>query len=266
MRNKLRPYWTAFRVQAVQETRYRAAAIGGIVTQAFFGVVLSALYTALIDPADTALMRETVTYVWLQQILFRALFQNSGEFTDLLMTGGISYQMLRPVDLHGWWFSRSMAEKVVTVVMRLLPMLLLQLLIPANLRVGPPESAAAFIQFLFGLLIGFCCITQINLIVAGIVMRTLDRKGVSALINLTMMIFSGNIVPLTLMPERLRLLLQYQPFAQGLDAPIRMYMQAVPFPTWLLNTGVQLAWLAALTCLSRALWRRNLNRMIIQGG
>lgn len=37
----LRPYLTAFRIRALLETQYRGAALGGVITQAFFGLVLA---------------------------------------------------------------------------------------------------------------------------------------------------------------------------------------------------------------------------------
>ena len=44
---RLRPYLSAFRVRALLETQYRGAALGGLVTQMFFGLVYIALYHAL---------------------------------------------------------------------------------------------------------------------------------------------------------------------------------------------------------------------------
>ena len=43
----LRPYMTVFRLRALMETQYRAAALGGLVTQVFFGLVYIFMYTAL---------------------------------------------------------------------------------------------------------------------------------------------------------------------------------------------------------------------------
>ncbi len=105
---RLRAYTTAFLVEARLQTRYRAAALGGIVTQAFFGLILVALYSTLSGGAD-GLFRQTATYVWLQQIFFRAFFGMDSELNEQVMTGNVSYSLLRPVDLHSWWVSRAMA-------------------------------------------------------------------------------------------------------------------------------------------------------------
>lgn len=46
-RLRWRPYWSAFRLRALMESQYRAAALGGMVTQLFFALVLISLYQAL---------------------------------------------------------------------------------------------------------------------------------------------------------------------------------------------------------------------------
>lgn len=61
-------------------------------------------------------------------------------------------------------------------------------------------------------------------------------------------------------------LIRYQPFAQSLDAPIRMYLHAQAAGEWALNIGVQLLWLMLLVALGRRMWRRQMNRLTIQGG
>ena len=58
-------------------------------------------------------------------------------------------------------------------------------------------------------------------------------------------------------------LIRFQPFAQALDAPIRLYLGGGGF---LLTLCVQLGWLLALSWLGRAMWRRELLRVTIQGG
>ncbi|MBR4459813.1 MAG: ABC-2 family transporter protein [Clostridia bacterium] len=260
-----RAYTTAFRVEARQQTRYRGAAMGGIVTQVFFGLILVALYDTLSGGTDEG-FRRTATYVWLQQIFFRAYFNLDSELNDQVMTGNVAYSMLRPVDLHSWWFWRAMAQKIITIAMRILPMLLLQLLLPERWRMLPPAGVTAFLQFSVSLLIGFMIICQINLICSAISMRTLDNKGITAMINLLMMILAGNIIPLTLVPDRLQTLIRLQPFAQLLDAPIRMYQGMASAGEWLAAAALQLGWLVLLWGLCRWMWSRNLLRIEVQGG
>lgn len=104
-----KPYFSLYRLKAMQETQYRAAALGGLVTQAFFGLLYVFLYTALFRGENQAELAETITYVWLQQMFFRVLLMNDTELIQQVMTGGLAYAVLRPVDQYRFAFVRNMA-------------------------------------------------------------------------------------------------------------------------------------------------------------
>lgn len=266
MTHTLRPYMTALRIRARLETQYRAAALGGLVTQVFFGLVYICLYEALFDGSDPAALRETITYVWLQQMFFRLLLSTDGELNQQILSGGIAYTLCRPVDQYFYWLSRCLAMKAVGAVMRAIPMIAVQFLLPASLRMALPDGWAGMGQFTLSLMLGALCLAAVENICAAINMKTLDNRGMSALIRLLMMFLAGNIIPLTLFPESVQALVRYQPFAQALDAPTRMYMQAQALPEWLGNLGVQLLWVFALMALGRWMWSRQLRNMTVQGG
>ena len=269
MRNLLernRPYLTVFRLRALMETQYRAAALGGLVTQVFFGLVYIFLYTALYAGSDPQALRDTITYVWIQQMFFRMMFSNDGELTNLIMSGGVAYMLVRPIDQHRFWVCREVGGRLVGAGMRMLPMLLVQLLLPAELRISLPDGPVALLQFVLSVGLGVLCLCELTSIIDAINMKTLDRRGISAILNLTMLTFSGNVIPLTLFPDGLQTLVRYQPFAQALDASIRMYQHAAALPEWALNVGVQIAWIFILRAIGRAMWARQLNNMIVQGG
>ena len=235
-----KPYFSLYRLKAMQETQYRAAALGGLVTQAIFGLLYVFLYTALFRGENQAELAETITYVWLQQMFFRVLLMNDTELIQQVMTGGLAYAVLRPVDQYRFAFVRNMAQRHVNALMRLVPMIALQFLLPTAWRMQPPESLLALMQAFVSLLIG--------------------------VMNLCAIAFAGNIIPLTLFPDSVQALIRYQPFAQSLDAPIRMYLHAQAAGEWALNIGVQLLWLMLLVALGRRMWRRQMNRLTIQGG
>ena len=51
-------------------------------------------------------------------------------------------------------------------------------------------------------------------------------------------------------------------FAQRAGA----YQHAAALPEWALNVGVQIAWVLILRAIGRAMWSKQLNNMIVQGG
>ena len=261
-----RPYLTVFRLRALMETQYRGAALGGLVTQVFFALVYIFLYTALYAGENPDMLRDTITYVWLQQMFFRMMFSSDGELQNLILSGGVAYMLVRPVDQHRFWVCRDVGGRLVAALMRLLPMLLVQFILPKELRMALPDGWLSLGQFGVSLLLGCVCLCELMSITDAIVMKTLDKRGISAILSLTMLTFSGNVIPLTLFPDALQTFIRYQPFAQALDAPIRMYQQCAGLPDWLLTVAVQVVWIFLLRALSRAMWQKRLDNMIVQGG
>ena len=262
----LRPYATVFRLRALMETQYRAAALGGLVTQVFFGLVYIFLYTTLYAGESPEMLRDTITYVWLQQMFFRMMFSTDGELQNLILSGGVAYMLVRPVDQHRFWVCRDVGGRLVGALMRLIPMLAVQFILPRELRIALPDGWLSLVQFVTSLLIGCVCLCELMSIIDAVVMKTLDKRGISAILNLTMLTFSGNVIPLTLFPDTLQTLIRYQPFAQALDAPIRMYQSCAGLPEWALNVAVQIGWIFILRAIGRRMWQNQLNNMIVQGG
>lgn len=176
-----KPYFSLYRLKAMQETQYRAAALGGLVTQAFFGLLYVFLYTALFRGENQAELAETITYVWLQQMFFRVLLMNDTELIQQVMTGGLAYAVLRPVDQYRFAFVRNMAQRHVNALMRLVPMIALQFLLPTAWRMQPPESLLALMQAFVSLLIGVMNLCAIAGISGAILMQTMDNRGINAI-------------------------------------------------------------------------------------
>jgi ABC-2 type transport system permease protein len=119
---------------------------------------------------------------------------------------------------------------------------------------------------LAALLLGLCCICAMENITMAFTMRTLDPRGFQAMLNLLMMILSGNILPLTLYPDSWQRAITLLPYAQMLDAPIRLYTGEYVMTQAPGVILLQAGWTALLILAGMMLWRRNQERLIIQGG
>ena len=102
----MRAYFSTFRMRWKMELQYRGAALGGVLCQIFFGLVLVALYRALYaGKPQNMLLSSVVTYVWLQQAFFRMLLATDSELGDKIRTGGIAYDLCRPMHFYGYYYS-----------------------------------------------------------------------------------------------------------------------------------------------------------------
>lgn len=263
----MKAYLSAFRMRLKMETQYRGAVVGGVICQVFFGLVLVALYRALYAGKPQSMpIGAVTTYVWLQQAFFRMMLASDSELMDKIRTGAIAYDLCRPVQMYGYYYARIMAQKLVGSLMRAAPMLLFAALLPQGWGISLPASLSALALSVISLLGGLLCVCALENITMGFTMRTLDSRGMQALLNLLMMTFSGNILPLTLFPDSWQRVITLLPYAQILDAPIRLYTgewEIAQAPGVLLT---QMIWTAALVALGLTLWRQNQKRLIVQGG
>src|SRR5262245_51723444 len=98
--------------------QYRAAAIAGLWTQVFFGLVMIMIYeafyrsTALPERAPPMTLRQIVNYVWLGQALFAMLPWNAdADVRAMVRSGAVAYELCRPVDLYALWYARALAMR-----------------------------------------------------------------------------------------------------------------------------------------------------------
>ncbi len=263
----MRAYLSAFRMRLKLELQYRGAVLGGVICQMFFGLVLIAIYRAMYSGKPQSMpMSAIASYVWLQQAFFRMLLASDPDLQDKIRTGGIAYDLCRPVSLYGFYYVRIIAQKMTGSFLRAVPMLVFALLLPEGWGLALPASLPGFILALAGLALGLLCVGAMENIAMGFTMRTLDSRGMQGMLGLLMMILAGNILPLTLFPGSWQKVITLLPYAQMLDAPIRLYTGETPAAAAPRVFLIQAAWTLALTALGALFWQRNQKRIVIQGG
>ena len=263
----MRSYLSAFRLRWKMELQYRGAMIGGIICQIMFGLILIALYRALYASKPQEMpIEHVVTYVWLQQAFFRMLLASDADLLDKIRSGGIAYDLCRPLSLYGFYYARIMAQKMTGSLMRAVPMLVFASLLPKGWGISLPASVPALLCALAGLVLGLLCVSALENITMAFTMKTLDPRGIQAMLNMLMMVLSGNILPLTLFPDSWQKVITLLPYAQLLDAPIRLYTGDTPLAEAPRILALQAGWIVVLTALGILLWNRHQKQIIVQGG
>ena len=263
----MRAYFSAFRMRLRLETQYRGAMIGGILCQLFFGLILVSLYRALYAGKPQAVPIEHVTtYVWIQQALFRMMTSTDVDLYNKIRSGNISYDLCRPVSMYWFYYARAAAQKLMGSLMRGAPMIVFALCLPRGWGLILPDLPAELALAFAALIPGFLCMCALENITIGITMRTLDPRGISGMLSLLMITFSGNLLPLTLFPDRWQAVIRWLPYSQLLDAPIRFYTGEYAPAEALRVIPLQVFWAAVLIGLGAWLWDSNRKRLIVQGG
>jgi ABC-2 type transport system permease protein len=272
---RLRPYRAILSVRFRMLLQYRAAAIGGIWTQIFFGLVLIGIYDAFYrsttGPPPMA-FHQIVSYVWLGQALFAMLPWNAdAEVRAMVRSGAVAYELCRPVDLYGLWFARALAWRTAPTVLRALPLCIVAAVILPIVgldewRLGLPPSLASAAAFVAAMgctiLLGCALSTLLNISL----LWTVSGEGAVLVMTTFVMFLSGMILPLPLLPVWAQRFVQALPFAGLVDLPFRVFTGHIPPQAILPVIEHQLLWTAALVIAGRWLLRRGLRRVVVQGG
>ena len=263
----MRAYLSVFRMRLRMELQYRGAMIGGILCQIFFGLVLVALYRALYAGKPQSIPIEHVTtYVWLQQSFFRMLLSTDPDLLDKIRSGNISYDMCRPVNMYWFYYMRIAAQKLMGSLMRGIPMMIVAFLLPKGWGITLPASGGGLFFGFIALFLGLLCMCALENITMAFTMRTLDPRGMQSLLNLLMVTLSGNLLPLTLFPDSWQKVITMLPYAQLLDAPIRLYSGEYLISEAPLIFLRQAGWTFVLILIGVWFWEQNRKKIIIQGG
>lgn len=247
--------------------QYRAAAVAGFGTQLVFGLihatVLRAFYAVSATPQPMTLP-QVIAYVWLGQATLAMLPWNQDrEVVQMIRSGSVAYELLRPLDLYSLWYSRALAMRTAPTLLRAVPMFVV-----AGLFLGlePPPSLAsglAWAAATVGALTLSCALTVLMSVTA---LWTLSGEGAFYLLAASATVFSGLVIPLPLFPNWAQPVLNVLPFRGLSDVPSRLYSGNIPPSDAVACVAQQLAWTAALIMFGRGLLARGLRRLVVQGG
>jgi ABC-2 type transport system permease protein len=266
----MKAYLSIVRLRFRVQLQYRAAALAGFVTQFFFGIVRVMVFNAFYSSTTVAQpisLAQAVTYSWLVQVTFRLVpWYGDTEMINTVRSGGLSYELCRPLNLYWAWYCRLIALRMVPFLLGGIPTLIVASLLPASFALAAPASwsalAAFSVSMLFAVILG-CSVTNIVSISA---LWTISGEGMQRVLPAFVMFLSGLVIPLPFFPDWAQPVLAVLPFSALADAPFRFYIGSLSpgaLPAYL---GLQLFWTALFAGLGLALLKSATGRVVLQGG
>ena len=272
--SRLAPYTAVVSARYRNLLQYRAAAFAGFVTQLFWGsirlMILAAFYAAAEGPQPMNMV-EVVAYVWLGQALLGMLPWNTdADFKEQIASGAVAYDLLRPLDLYGYWYARTLAFRTATTTLRAIPMVAFAMLLLPAFGLAewalPAPSVTALIGFLVAILAAALLSTAITVLAHISMLWTLSGEGVDRILPSFVTVLSGMVVPLPLFPDWLQPFLSWQPFRGLCDVPYRIYSGNIPISEAANEIVFTLAWTVVIVWFGRYLLSRGVRRLVVQGG
>jgi ABC-2 type transport system permease protein len=250
--------------------QYRSAAIAGLTTQFFWGLMMIFIYMALYQNAPNVSMNleQVIAYTWLHQAFyaFLAVRVMDSEIRDSIRSGNVAYEIIRPYNLYYWWYIKCVAKRVASGMLRVMPVVIIALLLPRPYGLMLPASFTNFILFLVSLILGVLVVSAINMLVHTIGFYTYNEAGISSMLNSVMEFLAGELVPVALLPVFIQKGTYFLPFRLVCDLPFRLYSNNIGISEGLLGLGLQIIWIIILFIIGNVIVKSALKKVFVQGG
>lgn len=265
-----------FRIHLAQGVQYRLSALSGAAVSIFYALIeitvtrVFYLYGAnagLSGVGNGMSISQAAGYIWLGQ--FVAIIIMQGIDKDILQkidTGDVGLELCRPLGLYGHWFSKSAAGSLAPLLFRGVPVLLAGVLAPASYRLGPPASLPGLFCAIITSLTAVLLISSFSTLAAAVRLHVNWGDGPTNMLLLVSQLLSGIYLPLQLWPDFMQKALMLQPFAGYADLPLRFYLGLLQPADAGWAILLQLFWISAFVVTGRALMKRRLRSIIVQGG
>jgi ABC-2 type transport system permease protein len=259
MRAYLAMLAAGFRRQAT----YRAALVGGLGANVFWGVVRTAVFASLYTGgARVAGLAEgeALTYVWVGQSMFGVVFVNWGlELPERIRSGDFAVGMIRPGHPYLRELAFDLGRNLSQMTIRsTLPLAGAALLLPLVLPTTPGRWAALAVSGVLAAVVGF----QVRYLVFSSAFWTADFRFVSNLFYSWFWFGSGFVIPTAYFPDPLRQIAEASPLDAMLMTPFRV---AIGSPVWA-ELGRQAVWIGVLGAAGLALTAVARRRVEVHGG
>ncbi|GFP77405.1 ABC transporter permease [Clostridium fungisolvens] len=267
----MRGYISFFRIRFINGLQYRAAAYAGIITQFAWGFMYIMLYQAFYRSGAKNLpmnFTQLSSYIWLQQA-FLALFMTwflENDIFDLITSGNVAYELVRPLDLYNLWFSRSCANRLSKAILRCFPILFVAMILPEPYRFHLPVSIISAVLFFISMVVAFLLVVAYCMLIYIFTMYTVSPMGIRMVLVMLADFLSGGLVPLPLLPDWFTKYINFLPFASMQNTPFRIYSGSVSSVDALYRLILQFIWLLMLVGLGKIMIKKALKNVVVQGG
>lgn len=268
----MKSYLNYFKLRFITNLQYRAAAIAGILTQIFFGLVFIMVYLAFYksNGASNYPMEwnELVTYMWLQQSFYALIypFDRDQELLEMIKNGNLAYELIRPQNFFFKFYVKMLAKKIVNTMLRCIPVLTFAFLLPSPLKLSLPISVTHFILFLLSLITSCLLVSALIIVVHMITMFLIDSRGILSIYSVISEIFSGGNIPIPFFPNWLKTIAYILPFRYVCDVPFRLYSGNISTFEGINLLIQSLIWIIVILIIGQLITKFAFKKAVIQGG
>ena len=264
----MRPYWKLFLAGIRQQATYRLAMLGGLIANATFGFLKTAILSAtvvagggMVGGYDGAMM---ATYVWVGQGMLGSLNLNGRlDLAHRIKSGDVTTDFLRPLDVQAATVATEVGKAVYALLPRGVPSVVIGALF---VGLGTPASPLTWLLAFVSLALGMIVSQTTVYVFATAGFWLIELRGLQTMYMMLSGFLAGLFVPVSLFPRWLEVLAHATPFPAMMQYPIDIFTEhGGPSGAWE-RLGAQCFWIAVTWVAGALLTRLGRRRLEVQGG
>ena len=268
----MKAYLNYFKLRFIINLQYRVAALAGISTQIFFGLVFIMVYLAFYESNNVTNYpmewNELATYIWLNQAFYALVypFERDNDLLEMIKNGDLSYELIRPQNFYTKFYIKMIAKKTVSTLLRSIPVIILAFILPYPLKMSMPLSITHFILFLLSIITSCFLVSALTITIHLLTMFTIDSRGILSIYSVICEIFSGGTIPIPFFPNWLKTITYLLPFRYIADFPFRVYSGNIEVSEGVNLLLQSIIWIIVVFILGQIISKKALKKAVIQGG
>ncbi len=181
--------------------------------------------------------------------------------SEALWQGSIVKHFLRPMPLVSQFAAEMLGGWLLNFALFSIPLLFAASYFDIDVR---PASALALVLFASSLGLAICVGLAIDFIATAVTMASNQPVWLVQWVrNAVVVVFSGAVFPLVLLPWNLGAVFEWLPFASVAWAPLAIYTGIGSAPKLI---ALQIGWALALGLFASRLWNSNREKLVGYGG
>lgn len=212
-------------------------------------------------------LKDMIIYIFMSSITAGTIATGTDQdIGQEVKDGSIAVNLIKPINYQVRMLFISIGGFVYQFVFVLLPVWIGLLAVRFYTVKELPPSLSTILLYLFSMLLGFIVNYLMNFCYGLLAFYVTNMWGVSHLKDAALLFFSGQLIPIAFFPVALQKVMQFFPFSSLNYIPVMIYIKKLTGAALLQALGVQVMWIALLFLLSRWLWNRAINKLVILGG
>lgn len=271
--NKLTKRYVPFMKAGIQSLIvYRMNFLGFVIGGLIYCFVMFYLWKAVFDSNGSGLfmgftMTDMVVYIFLSNITAQLTFSSvSGNVAEEIKDGSIAMRMIKPVNTDLSYLFTELGSALMKLVVLVLPMIVGLEIYRFCITGEVMLRAENLLLYLLSSVLAYTITFWMDLCFGFMAFYVKNLWGMSILKKSIVGFLSGSLIPLAFLPDILRNILEYLPFASMSYTPVMIYMGKYTPQQTAIMIGLQAVWALVIYGISKLIWVGAIKRLCVQGG